>query len=217
MYVPSNENAEILGRAVTFALAAHGDQQQKIRSAPYAFHLLGVASLVLEHGGPVEVATAAILHDVLEDTSITAEALEAAFGPEVLRLVSAVSNPPTTWSGVPPEEVQRRVAEFRAQYLERIVGSDFSIQLLSAADKYHNARCFLDELRHISCDVSEGYQEDVVHGLVMAFWQRFRAKRDGTLQYYRDCAAAYSQSEHTAVRQLGRSLRAATDEMVRFY
>ena len=54
--------------ALAYAAELHADQQRKgPGDIPYIGHLLGVASLVLEHGGGEIEAIAALLHDALED------------------------------------------------------------------------------------------------------------------------------------------------------
>jgi (p)ppGpp synthase/HD superfamily hydrolase len=54
-------------KAVDYARIAHGRQVRKGSGIPYLYHLLGVASLVLAHGGSEDQAIAGLLHDVLED------------------------------------------------------------------------------------------------------------------------------------------------------
>src|SRR5687767_1740947 len=78
----------MLPAALAFALAAHGDQTRKGSNVPYVSHLLQVSGLVLEHGGDSEQATAALLHDVVEDTAATIEDVAAAFGPAVAAIVA---------------------------------------------------------------------------------------------------------------------------------
>jgi (p)ppGpp synthase/HD superfamily hydrolase len=76
-------------KAREFAKVAHGEQ--KYGSLPYIVHLDTVASLAEEVGRP-ELIEAAYLHDVLEDTSVTREAVAEVFGEEVARLVVAVTD-----------------------------------------------------------------------------------------------------------------------------
>lgn len=50
-------------RAVDYARIAHAGQVRKGTSIPYLTHLLGVATLVIEHGGSEDQAIAGLLHD----------------------------------------------------------------------------------------------------------------------------------------------------------
>src|SRR3954454_1904554 len=56
--------------ALSYALEAHGEQLRKGTAVPYAAHLLGVVSLVLEAGGDEDEAIAGLLHDVVEDVGM---------------------------------------------------------------------------------------------------------------------------------------------------
>lgn len=58
-------------RAVDYARIAHAAQFRKGSSIPYIYHLLGVASLVIEFGGNKDQAIAGLLHDTLEDCGET--------------------------------------------------------------------------------------------------------------------------------------------------
>ncbi len=53
--------------AVEFARIIHGSQVRKGSDIPYLYHLLAVASMVIEYGGNEDQAIAGLLHDVLED------------------------------------------------------------------------------------------------------------------------------------------------------
>jgi len=79
-----------LTRALTFAAAAHCNQRRKgAAQEPYIDHLIEVLHLVAcaTGGDDLDLCIAALLHDVLEDTSISPAALEEAFGSRVLRVV----------------------------------------------------------------------------------------------------------------------------------
>ena len=53
--------------ALIFASQLHSEQERKVSGTPYIGHLLGVASIVIEHGGNENEAIAALLHDAIED------------------------------------------------------------------------------------------------------------------------------------------------------
>src|SRR5207244_13103874 len=54
-------------RAVGYAARLHAKQKRKGTERPYIGHLLGVASIVIEHGGDEDAVIAALLHDAVED------------------------------------------------------------------------------------------------------------------------------------------------------
>ena len=72
-----------------FAIAAHGDQRYGVH--PYVTHLAAVRGVLDDFGYGGELALAAWLHDVVEDTPVTAEEIESRFGRAVLDLVWAVT------------------------------------------------------------------------------------------------------------------------------
>src|SRR6266702_1935217 len=80
------------------------------------------------------------------------------------------------YSDPKPEWLLRKQA-----YIERIRREPAEIQLVSAADKLHNAREVLADLRR------EGDSA----------WERFKGKKEGTLWYYRQMVNALSQSGRT--------------------
>jgi (p)ppGpp synthase/HD superfamily hydrolase len=60
-----------------FAREAHGDQQRKFADEPYIKHPIRVMQLCREYTSDLPVLSAALLHDVLEDTAVTKEDLSA--------------------------------------------------------------------------------------------------------------------------------------------
>lgn len=79
--------------AVAFADRFHHGQLRKYDGQPYIVHPQNVASLVNRAPGhTLEMLQAAVLHDVLEDTSASEADVEANFGPVVLRYVLALTD-----------------------------------------------------------------------------------------------------------------------------
>ena len=96
--------------AMDFAAGAYAERLE--RPGPIPEHPVAVARLVAgEHWSP-DVTIAALLHDVLEDTDVTAQDLRARFGPDVARLVEAV----TEDAGIP--RYQDRKADLRRRTVE---------------------------------------------------------------------------------------------------
>jgi hypothetical protein len=129
--------------ALVYALAAHDTQTRKSTTVPYAAHLLGVASIVLEAGGTETEAIAALLHDVVEDQggSTRRDDVEAAFGPEVASIVQQCSAEDR------PDDPGWRAG--KARYVAGVADMSPSALLVSLADKLYNARAILDDYRAI--------------------------------------------------------------------
>lgn len=159
--------------AMVFAAELHAEQFRKGTDIPYISHLIAVASLVLEHGGSLTEATAALLHDSVEDQAEHypggAAALRAAiqerFGLAVLEIVNGCTDADTY-----PKPPWR---ERKQRYIAHLSDTSPSVRLVSCADKLHNARSILTDLRTVGEEVFE----------------RFNAGRDGTLWYYNELAS----------------------------
>ncbi|MCV6595652.1 MAG: HD domain-containing protein [Mangrovicoccus sp.] len=90
-----SQNITELTRALAYAARAHANQRRKgAAQEPYINHLIEVMDLVAgaTGGEDTELLIAALMHDVIEDTAITAEELTDAFGPRVTRIVQANSD-----------------------------------------------------------------------------------------------------------------------------
>jgi GTP pyrophosphokinase len=159
--------------AVAYALAAHDRQVRKGTEIPYAAHLLGVASIVLEAGGSEDEAIAALLHDVVEDQG-GAERLDDVtrrFGERVAQVVHECSAEDKT--GDPGWRMRKE------RYIDGVTGCSSSALLVSLADKLYNARAILSDYRAIG----------------PRLWERFNADEsqgESVLWYYDALVGAYA-------------------------
>lgn len=169
-----DEGGTVLERALVFAVAAHGDQRRKGTEIPYVSHLMAVGSLVLEDGGSLLDGAAALLHDVVEDTPTTVHDVRAAFGDYIARIVEgcsdAVDEPKPPWH-------TRKEA-----YLAALRSQSAEVLRVSVADKLHNARSILRDVRQDGASTLD----------------RFNGGRDGTIWYYRSLVATYREMSATS-------------------
>lgn len=84
------EDAELITRAYAFASKAH-EGHTRYSGEPYMSHVASVAKMLAEMGMGPRTITAALLHDTIEDTSVTRENIEREFGEEILFLVEGVT------------------------------------------------------------------------------------------------------------------------------
>lgn len=161
--------------ALSFAARLHAGQVRKGTAIPYIAHLLAVASLVLEYGGTEDEAIAALLHDAVEDQggAATREVITRLFGQSVAEIVDGCTD--TEVAPKPPWRARKEA------YVGHVRSAAPSVRLVSAADKLHNARSVLADLRVLGEDV----------------WSRFRGGREGTLWYYRALVQAYREAGGT--------------------
>ncbi len=90
--------AQLFLDALNFAALRHRWQRRKgERGAPYVNHLIEVTHVLTTHGlDDTELLCAAILHDSIEDTDVTAEELRQRFGNRITSVVLEVTDDPKT-------------------------------------------------------------------------------------------------------------------------
>lgn len=84
--------AQDIHLAMGFAVCAHRKQTRKYTGEPYHNHVLNVAKILTAYGATRDVIVAGLLHDVLEDTDVTADEMRAIFGDDVTNLVLEVTD-----------------------------------------------------------------------------------------------------------------------------
>jgi len=186
--------AVLIGRfaeAVRWASHLHADQSRKGTRIPYVSHLLAVASLVLEDGGTEEEAIAGVLHDAIEDCHVSEAEIRARFGGLTAQIVVACSDE----LGGPRDE--RNWLVRKEAYVHKLETAELPTGAVrvAAADKLHNARSILTDLRE--------------HG--PAVWERFHAAAPQQRQYYLDVARVLGDRSDSV---LTRELRRVVDELV---
>ncbi len=125
---------ELIGRAFLFAHLLH-EGQTRASGEPYIAHPVAVAALLRDLGGSPAVVAAGFLHDVVEDTDVTPDALEARFGPEVRHLVEGV----TKLSKFNfTSKTEHQAENFRRMFMA--MAQDIRVILVKLADRLHNMR-----------------------------------------------------------------------------
>ena len=147
------DRTELL-KALAFALEAHGNQTRKGSDVPYASHLLQVAGLVLEHGGGIDQAIAALLHDVVEDCEgVTQEQIERRFGPDVARIVGDCTD--TLPGDRPGEKSPWRLR--KESFVGRLEKVDARSALVCVCDKRHNLGALVVDVQVAGTDYLERF------------------------------------------------------------
>ena len=121
-------------RAYEFGARAHEGQQRDTGEA-YITHPLSVARTVAEFSLDADSIIAALLHDVLEDTSVSRGTLEASFGASVARIVDGLSKlTHLTFSS----RAEQQAANLQKMMLAMV--DDIRVVLIKLADRLHNMR-----------------------------------------------------------------------------
>ena len=130
------ESIPILRHAYEFAKSAHEGQCRK-SGEPYITHPLGVAHIIADMKLDLPSLLTALLHDTVEDTSVTLEDIANTFGEEIAQLVDGVTKvgkiPLSTWTY---EEQQSE--NYRKLILS--MSRDIRVLLVKLADRCHNMR-----------------------------------------------------------------------------
>jgi len=174
--------------AIEFAAAAHRGQYRKGTLIPYLLHPLSAARTVIAAGCPEHVVAAAILHDIIEDTSHTIDDIRARFGERVAALVHSCTEPnhrDATWE----ERKQHTVNTLNAT-------DDQEFLMVAIADKLDNIRSIREDLE------LRGDQT----------WGRFQRGREKQEWYYRSLSQAFNRQMTT---EHGRGLASLFEEEVR--
>lgn len=139
-------DTQLVAKASEFASRAHEGQTRK-SGEPYLIHLLEVAHILTEMRMDTSSVVAAILHDTVEDTSVTIEDIKREFGQEVAVIVDGV----TKLSKLQFSNKEVRQAEtYRKMILA--MSEDIRVILVKLADRLHNMRTlqYMKETKQMS-------------------------------------------------------------------
>ncbi|HOT57358.1 MAG TPA: HD domain-containing protein, partial [Ornithinibacter sp.] len=117
-----------------YAVAERAHEGQKRRSGDdYITHPLAVTTILAELGMTPTTLAAALLHDTVEDTSYSLEALRRDFGDEIAMLVDGVTKlDKVTYGQAAQAETVRKMVVAMAR--------DIRVLVIKLADRLHNAR-----------------------------------------------------------------------------
>ncbi len=148
-------------KAIEFAALAHDGQTRKSTSVPYVSHPYAVAAILNNEGCDEHVVIAGLLHDTVEDTSVTLDHIRQEFGDQVAAIVAAVTEPDKS-----------KPWEYRKNYMiDAIKYASHEVKYVSCADKLHNLLTVMEAHAHIGDAVwnrfSRGYQGQKWYGETM--------------------------------------------------
>ncbi len=175
-------------KAFQAACIAHGTDSRKVNQEPYIGHLMGVAAIVIEHCGTQEQAIAALLHDIIEDSTMTYEELEHEFGTGVRKIVQACTDAmfdekkkEKKQEGESQDSYAERWWRRKSAYLDKLRAKDHTDPsvLVALADKVNNGEKTMYDLRgkspeeiekfRASFNTGYEYQRKWYRGLAEAF------------------------------------------------
>ncbi len=155
-----------LERAYEIAERAH-QGQMRLSGEPYITHPLAVVALLAEMRLDQDALAAALLHDVVEDTTVTSDEIRQEFGETVEKLVAGV-----TKLGRIKLHSQAQVQAENIRKMLIAMAEDLRVVLIKLADRLHNMRTIsalpVDRQRRIAQETADIYAP-LAHRLGM--WQ----------------------------------------------
>jgi (p)ppGpp synthase/HD superfamily hydrolase len=168
---------KMIHRAISFATDAHAGQVRKYTGDPYIEHPLSVMAILQSVNADEELLIAAVLHDVVEDTPVELETVEAVFGERVAQLVDDLTDRSR------PDDGNRRVRkQIDLEHTAQASPDAKTIKLADLIDNTGNivqhdpgfAKRYMKEKQNLLQVLTEGHPE---------LWSRANAIVEG---YYRN-------------------------------
>lgn len=144
VYITKKESRDLVERAFLFAKKAHECQFRR-SGEPYYHHLLEVVYILTSLSCGPSTLAAAFLHDVVEDTPVTLDEIEANFGKDVTLIVDSLTKIQRL------KLSHRQEDDFVAEDHRKIflgMAKDVRVILIKLADRLHNLRT-LDALSKV--------------------------------------------------------------------
>ena len=134
-----SKDSDRIKKAVEMATKAHEGQFRKT-GEPYIIHPLAVKKILEEWGMDEDTIIAGILHDTVEDTSLTLNDVKQEFGESVAFLVDGVTKLSTARNGM--RDIDTYLPTTKDNFLRLMIalGDDIRVLIIKLADRLHNLR-----------------------------------------------------------------------------
>jgi (p)ppGpp synthase/HD superfamily hydrolase len=175
---------DVIEKALQVASKAHENQYRKNTDIPYIIHPVAVGMMLMKAGYDEDIIAAGILHDTVEDTSLTLGELESDFGAKIAGIVEGCSEPDKS---LPWKDRKEHTIEFLRSASEEV-------RVVACADKLHNIRSIIKDY------VQSG--ETV--------WDRFNADKEKQKWYYTNVLESL---EHQSTFALLKELKTEVDRL----
>ncbi|MBQ7937566.1 MAG: HD domain-containing protein [Oscillospiraceae bacterium] len=169
----------MIEKAMIFASKAHYGNFRKGTKIPYIVHPMEAGAIAASITDDENVIAAAILHDTLEDTSVTADEIRIEFGNEVLRLIESDSEDKR--ENLPPEQTWKIRKQETIDYLR--CKADIKEKIIALSDKLSNIRAIYRDYNKLGDEL----------------WNRFNQKdKNEHAWYYKSFIDTLSELKDTA-------------------
>jgi RelA/SpoT family (p)ppGpp synthetase len=146
----SDEDGIKLLKAYLVASYAHRHQKRKTGES-YMVHPIAVATILSEMNLDVDTLSAALLHDVVEDTEFTLDYIQAHFGPVIADLVNGVTKLKRINELSKSKGARNNVSDAKAESLRKMflaMVEDIRVVIIKLADRLHNMRTLEGQSPH---------------------------------------------------------------------
>jgi len=132
-YIPQND-IKIISKALEFSVNAHKDQKRK-SGEPYVNHPIEVSKILANLKLDTSSIVSGLLHDTIEDTSISLDQIRNIFGDEVAKLVDGLTK-------IKNYSLRNKNLKFGENYRKLILAAtqDLRVILIKLADRMHNMK-----------------------------------------------------------------------------
>lgn len=125
--------------AIQASIEAHKDQLRKLENGVYVAHPLEVAIILAQNGADEDVISAGILHDTVEDTTMSIEMIRQQFGARIAEIVAGCTEPQK-------EVCWQTRKDWAIKHVSTTATHD--MRLVICADKLSNIRSIYRNLHH---------------------------------------------------------------------
>jgi len=164
----------LINKAIYWARKYHGNQKRK-SGEPYYSHPLEVAYMISEHKLKTDVIVASILHDIIEDTEVTAGMIIDNFSWRIAKMVDMLTRDRPDGSKLSVEEILNNIYKVE----------DEEVLLIKLFDRFHNLLTINSLPQH---KIKTMYDETLVNFLVIAvLFENKNIENSITEKYLKDC------------------------------
>lgn len=142
----SKEQEKIIEKAFWYSAESHKDQK-RYSGEPYIIHPIAATKILLSINPDIETIAACLLHDVIEDTPVTAQDIENEFGKNIRFLCEGVEK-------VAKVRLKKEVGKTKFENFQKLfiaMGKDIRVIFIKLADRIHN----LQTLHHVRREKQE--------------------------------------------------------------
>lgn len=189
---------EVINKAIYWAKKYHGDQKRK-SGEPFYSHPLEVAYVISEYKLKTEVIVASILHDIVEDTEVTARMIQGTFGGRIAEMVDMLTRDRPDGSKLSVEQVLNNAYE----------REDYEVLLIKLGDRLHNIRTVEAKSRE---KIQKTFDQTIDFFITLAVFLEAPEIETQLFSICQNLLKNYSQPMHLAEKDVNPSLCSVKSE-----